>query len=150
MRKFLGVVGRMRRQRNVDEGDQREAERFAGEIGVIAGDDFLLLQPHPPPRALRCRQTDDFGELLIGQPAVILQRGQDFKVEGIYGYHALNAIICTDRAHIAESSSVCTHFARRMAQYRPQQIREISHGSISARRAGRHHHRRQSDGHRRL
>ena len=52
---LLGVVGGMRRQRDVDEGDQVEAERFAGEVGVVARDDLLFLQPHPPPRALRGR-----------------------------------------------------------------------------------------------
>ena len=85
---LLGVVGRMRRQRDVDEGDQVEAERFAGEVGVIARDHLLLLQPHPPPRALRGRQADEIGQLLVGQPAVVLQRGQHFEVEGVYRDHA--------------------------------------------------------------
>ena len=34
--KPLGVVGRMSRQRDVNESNDAEAERFAGEIGVIA------------------------------------------------------------------------------------------------------------------
>lgn len=70
--KPLGVVGRMGRQRDVDEGDQAEAERFAGKIGVIAGDDLFLLQPHPAARALRGGQADEVGQLLVGQPAVVL------------------------------------------------------------------------------
>jgi hypothetical protein len=52
---FLGVVRRMGGERDVNEGDQLEAERLAGEIGVIARDDFLFFQPHPPPRTLRGR-----------------------------------------------------------------------------------------------
>ncbi len=45
----LGVVGRVGRQRDLDEGQHVEAEGFAGEIGMIAGDDFLVLQPRSPP-----------------------------------------------------------------------------------------------------
>ena len=86
--KFLGVVGRVGRERDVDEGDQVEAERFAREVGVIARDHLLLLQPHPPPRALRGRQADEIGQLLVGQPAVVLQRGQHFEVEGVDRDHA--------------------------------------------------------------
>jgi len=78
----------MRRQRDVDEGDQVEAERFAGKVGVIARDHLFLLQPHPPPRALRGRQADEVGQLLVGQPAVVLQRGQHFEVEGVHRGHA--------------------------------------------------------------
>jgi hypothetical protein len=49
---------------------------------------LLLFQPHSPPRALRGRQPDQVGELLVGQPAIVLQRGEHFDVEGVYGYHA--------------------------------------------------------------
>src|SRR6266700_880051 len=44
--KPLGVVGRMGRQRDVNECDDVEAERFAGEVGVIARYHVLFLQPH--------------------------------------------------------------------------------------------------------
>ena len=70
------------------EGDQVEAERFAREISVVAGDHLLLLQPHPPPRALRGRQPNEIGQLLVGEPAVVLQRGQHFEVEGVDLDHA--------------------------------------------------------------
>ncbi len=86
--KFLGVVGRMGGQRDVDEGDHIEAERLAGEIGVVARDHLFLLQPHPPPRALRRRQADHVGQLLVGQAAVVLQRAEYFEVEGVNRYHA--------------------------------------------------------------
>ena len=81
--KLRGIVGRRRRQRDVDEGDQVEAERLAGEIGVIARDHLLFFEPHPPPRALRGRQADEIGQLLIGQAAVVLKRAQDFEVEAV-------------------------------------------------------------------
>ena len=58
------------------------------EVGVIAGDHLLLFQPHPPSRALRGRQADEIGQLLVGQPAVVLQRGQHFEVEGVHLDHA--------------------------------------------------------------
>ncbi len=58
-------------QRNLNEGDDVEAKRFAAEVGVIAGNHLLLLQPHPPPRALRGRQAGDIGELLVGEAAVL-------------------------------------------------------------------------------
>ena len=76
-------IGRMGRQRDVDEGDQVEAERLAGEIGVVARDHLFFLQPHPPPRALRGRQADQVGQLLVGQAAVVLQRAEDFEVEAV-------------------------------------------------------------------
>ncbi len=56
----------------MDEGDDAKAERFAGEVGVVARYHLVFLQPHAPPRALRCRQAHEIGQLLVGQAAVIL------------------------------------------------------------------------------
>ena len=73
----------MRRQGDLDEGDQVEAERLGREVSVVSLDHLLLFQPHPPPRALRGRQADEIGQLLVGQAAIVLQRAEDFEVEAI-------------------------------------------------------------------
>src|SRR5262249_33442985 len=99
-------------QRNVDEGDQVEAERFAGEVGVVARDHLLLLQPHPPPRALRGRQPHEVGQLLVGQPAVVLQRGEHFEVEGVCLDHAQKSgSMHGSCAILARYVLICTHLA---------------------------------------
>jgi len=55
---------------------------------------------------------------------------------------------------LAKGASFCMNFVEKMPETAPKQFREISreisHGSVSARRAGRHHQHRQSDGHRRV
>ena len=109
---FFGIVRRMRRKRDVDEGDQVEAERLRREVGVIASDDLFLLEPHPPPRALRSGQSDQVGELLVGEPAVILQCGQHFEVEGVDVDHA-QFIHFVHKAcmTLAKRGSLCMHIA---------------------------------------
>lgn len=66
--KPLGVVGRVGRQRDVDEGDQAEAERLAGEalgFGLIAFI-HITLATHSPDNAKRFRElvnrVDDIQE----------------------------------------------------------------------------------------
>ena len=90
------------------EGDHVEAERLAIEVGVIAGNDLLVLQPHPPPRALRGGQSDSVGELLVGQPAIILQGGENLEVEAVDYNHALNWSVlhevCTYGVIVARSA----------------------------------------------
>ena len=61
--------------------------------GVVARYHFLFFEPHPSPRALRCRQAGDIGQLLIGETAVILQRAQYFEVEGVHGDHAVKVLL---------------------------------------------------------
>ena len=78
----------MRRQRDVDEGDQVEAERFAGKARAIAGDHLFLFQPGAAPRALRRGEADNARELLVGEPAIVLQGGEDFEIEGVDVNHA--------------------------------------------------------------
>src|SRR5215470_735509 len=116
----------MGRERDLDEGDQVEAERLAREVGMITGNHLLLLQPHPPPRALRGRQPDETGELLVGEPAVILQRGQHFEVEGVHVDHAqITGSMHKPCMILAESEPICTHIAPVSAENPVRQSREI-------------------------
>ena len=79
----LGVVWRMRRQGNLDKRQHVQPERFACEVGVVAGNYMLLLKARAPARTLRGRQTGDIRQLLIGQPPIILQGGENFQVESV-------------------------------------------------------------------
>jgi len=98
---------------HLNEGDYAEAECLRREIGVIAGYDLLILQSHPSPRALRGRQAHAVSELLIGQPAILLQRCQHFQVKRIHLDHARNAPEMHGSCMIMTFCNPdCTHLAR--------------------------------------
>jgi hypothetical protein len=125
--KPLGIVGRMGRQRDVNEGDQIEAERLAGEVGVIARYHLLFFQAHPPPRALRRREADEISQLLIGQAAVVLQGCQHLEVESVYRDHAqITHFMHKTCMILAKDRSFCMHFAAGRVETPYSQTRETS------------------------
>src|SRR5215510_12675937 len=95
----LGVVGRVCRQRHLHEHDHVEPERLRRQRGVIAADDAGVLQRLPAPRALRRRQAHTLGEIVVGQPAIVLQCAEQVDIEIIHARFPL--ILAVERIYIA-------------------------------------------------
>ena len=64
-----------------------QSERFLVDGRDIARDHAALLQKFYAAMAGRDRQADPVGELLHGDAAVGLQRGEDFAVDGVRAMH---------------------------------------------------------------
>src|SRR5690606_5574656 len=61
------------------------------ELGAVGADDPLLLQPHAPTRALRGREVDALGELVVRQPRILLQMGEQLAVEVVYMHGSVSS-----------------------------------------------------------
>ena len=66
----------MGRERDLHEHDDAETDARGRQARVIARDDAGLFQRGTAARALRCGEPDPFGEIVVGQAAVLLQRVQ--------------------------------------------------------------------------
>src|SRR5262249_13952863 len=88
-------------QGDVDEGEYRKPERLRRQHGLVALDDAGILQRRSAARALRRRQTDTIGEVVIGQPTVLLQRPEQLQIEIVHArISRYRAILCAYHAQI--------------------------------------------------
>ena len=63
----------------------------------VARDDAAFLEQFDPAMAGRHRQPDLIGQLLHGQPAVVLEVAEDFSVDGVECGHWDEPVVFTDR-----------------------------------------------------
>src|SRR6185436_7841117 len=65
------------------EGGEAQPDAVALQHGAVGFDVALALQALDAAQAGRGRQADALGELVVAQPAVGLQRGDDSRVDGV-------------------------------------------------------------------
>ncbi len=70
-------------QLDADEGLQAEAEALGVDLGAVAGDHPLALQPLHAAQAGRGREVDPLGQLGIGQAGAALEFGQQQQVGAV-------------------------------------------------------------------
>src|SRR5216684_3826823 len=80
----LTTIGGLRRQADLDEHEHVEADRLGREHRAVALNDTGLLQRRPAARTLRGGQADPLGQLVVGEPAVLLEGLEQLDVEFIH------------------------------------------------------------------
>jgi hypothetical protein len=75
----------MSRQSDEDEGLQTDPEGPGVEIGTISSDDAPIMEATDPFQTGGGRQTHRGGQLLIGDPTILLQSGQNGVIDSVHG-----------------------------------------------------------------
>src|SRR5690606_38837103 len=75
-------------QLHADEGLQTEPDLLRVDLGAVAGDHPVALQPLHPAQAGRGRQVHALGEVCVGQAAVALEFVQKQQINAIQRVHA--------------------------------------------------------------
>lgn len=78
--KPFGIVAVMGGKRDGYHHQQPQPHFLTVDIGPISADDLVIFKPRTTARALRCRKSDPLRQVIVGQAAVLLQFGQQFKV----------------------------------------------------------------------
>ena len=80
----LHVAGIVLFQLHPHEGLQAEPEPLGVQLHPVAGNHPAALQPLHPSQAGRGRQVHALGQLGIGEPAALLQLGQQLQVRAVH------------------------------------------------------------------
>ncbi|MPN09406.1 hypothetical protein SDC9_156696 [bioreactor metagenome] len=103
--------------RDADQRHQAQPQLLRVELGAVTGDDAGLFQCPHPAQAGRRREADAVGEILVADPPILLQHGENLPIVAVY----LNHI-----AHNHSFAQFSANFNRNHAIERKHLLRAIA------------------------